>query len=96
MFHQEKVVSETGTVRPSRLSVRNEPGVAAVSGPEPEYPMCHTTNPENPAATSIGKCRTSPRSRACAATSLASSAPTTRPRPHVMREAAAATTNTKM
>ena len=73
----------------------NESGVAAVSGAEPEYPMCHSTYPEYPAATSIGKCRRSPFSRPWAATSLASSAPTTRPRPQVISDATDATTKTK-
>jgi hypothetical protein len=35
MFHGENVVSETGIVRPSCCSMK-EPGVAAVSGPDPE------------------------------------------------------------
>ena len=68
--------------------------MAAVSGPEPEYPMCHTTMPEKPAATSIGKLTGVPRRENSAATSRASSPPTTRPKPHVMRHATAATTNT--
>ena len=88
------MVSLMGMMWPTCFSM-NEPGVAAVSGPEPEYPMCHTTNPENPDATSIGKL-TAWRLRAnSAATSRASRPPTTRPKPHVMSEATAAMTNTK-
>ncbi len=57
--------------------------------------MCHTTKPPKPAATSIGKWSVSPRSRPWWATSRASSPPTTSPRPQVISEATAATTNTK-
>ena len=42
MFHQVKIVSLTGMVRPS-CSAMKEPSVAAVSGPEADYPMCQIT-----------------------------------------------------
>ena len=45
-FQVEKMVSLTGMISPPKDSARKESGVAAVSGPEPEYPMCQTMIPE--------------------------------------------------
>src|SRR5699024_12255580 len=50
-------------VCPLSDSVRKESSVAAVSGLEAEYPICQTTKPANPEATSMGKCSFSPRAR---------------------------------